>query len=95
VLGPEETTGLGTAPTFCFNPSVNRGGKQLARQTVLVSDLTGDVVQEGAGGKIRLTFADARRGSYELDVTGNEPEVKKLMEKGRKVARRGRPAKTT
>jgi len=60
---------------------------------VVVSDLNGEVVQEGAGAKVRITFADARRGSYELDITGNEPEVKKLMEKGRKVARRGRKPK--
>jgi hypothetical protein len=66
----------------------------MARQSVVVSDLSGEVVQEGAGGKVRLTFADARRGSYELDVTGNEPEVKRLMEKGRRVARRGRKPKS-
>jgi hypothetical protein len=65
----------------------------VARQSVIVSDLNGEVVQEGAGGKIRVTFADARRGSYELDVTGNEPEVKRLIEKGRRVTRRGRRPK--
>lgn len=67
----------------------------MAKQTVLVSDLSGEVVQENSGAKIRITFADARRGSYELDVTGNEPEVKKLMENGRKVARRGRRPKAS
>ena len=65
----------------------------MARVTRLVSDLDGSEVTESNGGKLRLTFNDARRGSYELDVTGNEPEVKKLMEKGRRVARRGRKPK--
>ena len=63
----------------------------MARKTVLVSDLSGEEVTESNGGKLRLTFNDARRGAYELDVTGNEPEVKALIEKGRKVAKRGRP----
>lgn len=62
----------------------------MARKTVLVSDLNGESVEDGRGAKLRISFNDLRRGTYELDVTGDEPEIVALMEKGRKVARRGR-----
>ena len=45
----------------------------------------------GKGAKIRITFADARKGSAELDVTDEEAE--ELARKGRKTARRGRRPK--
>jgi hypothetical protein len=65
----------------------------VARKTVVVSDLSGDVIEQGQGAKVRIVFDDARRGSIELDVTGNEPEIRALLGKGRKVARRGRKPK--
>ena len=64
----------------------------MAKQTVLVSDLTGKPIEEGKAAKIRLSFDDARRGAYELDAT--VAEVEDLMSKGRKVARRGRRPKS-
>jgi hypothetical protein len=60
----------------------------MARQTVLVSDLSGRAIEEGKAAKIRLSFDDARRGAYELDASVDE--VQDLMAKGRKVGRRGR-----
>jgi len=60
----------------------------MARKTILVSDLSGDEIEEGKSAKIRITFEDARRGSYELDVSADE--AAELGRKGRQVARRGR-----
>jgi hypothetical protein len=63
----------------------------VARKTVVVSDLSGQPIADGRGAKIRITFADARKGSAELDVTDEEAE--ELARKGRKTARRGRRPK--
>jgi len=65
----------------------------VARKTVFVSDLSGTEIQEGRAAKIRISFEDARRGSYELDVTAEEAE--ELGRKGRKAARRGRRPKAS
>ena len=46
--------------------------------------------REAVGSFTRITFADARRGSRELDMT--DAEAEKLG--GRQVARRGRKPKT-
>jgi hypothetical protein len=54
----------------------------MARKTVFVSDLSGDAIEEGKGAKIRITFDDARRGSYEIDATAEE-----AAELGRKADR--------
>ncbi len=59
----------------------------MARKTVRVSDISGQEIPDGKGATVRITFADARRGARELDVTDGEAE--KLG--GRQVARRGRP----
>jgi hypothetical protein len=61
----------------------------MARKTIRVSDMSGQEIPEGRGATVRITFADARRGSRELDVTDGEAE--KLG--GRVVARRGRRPK--
>jgi hypothetical protein len=63
----------------------------VARKTVFVSDLSGDAIEEGKGAKIRISFDDARRGSYEIDATADE--AAELGRKGRQVARRGRKPK--
>lgn len=63
----------------------------MAKKTVFVSDLSGKEIAEGKGAKIRVTFDDARSGSYEIDATAEEGL--ELGEKGRKVARRGRKPK--
>ena len=46
----------------------------MARKSIFVSDLSGEEIPEGKGAKIRITFADARKGSAELDVTDEEAE---------------------
>jgi hypothetical protein len=60
----------------------------MARKTVLVSDLSGKEIEEGKAAKVRITFEDGRRPSYELDVSAQEGA--ELGRKGRQVARRGR-----
>ncbi len=65
----------------------------MARKTVYVSDLSGKAIEEGKGAKIRITFDDARRGSYEVDATADE--AAELGRKGRQVARRGRKPKSS
>ncbi len=62
----------------------------MARKVVRVSDMSGEEIPEGKGAMVRVTFADARKGSRELDVT--DAEAEKLG--GRAVARRGRRPKT-
>lgn len=59
---------------------------ELAKKTVLVSDMSGAEIPEGKGATIRITFKDARKGVRELDVTDAEAEGIG----GRTVARRGR-----
>lgn len=58
---------------------------------VLISDISGEEIQDGHGAKVRITFNDARRGSKELDVTDQEAENLG----GRQVARRGRRPKAS
>ena len=61
-------------------------GDHIARKTVRVSDMSGEEILEGKGAVVRITFADARKGARELDVT--DAEAERLG--GRHVARRGR-----
>jgi hypothetical protein len=65
----------------------------VARKTVVVSDLSGEQIDEGRGAKVRITFADARSGSIEMDVTSEEARA--MGAKGRQVARRGRKPKSS
>jgi hypothetical protein len=64
----------------------------VAKKTVLVSDLSGKAIAEGKAAKVRVTFEDGRRPSYELDVTAEEGA--ELGHQGRQVARRGRKPKS-
>jgi hypothetical protein len=61
----------------------------MAKKTIRVSDQSGEEIPDGKGATIRITFADARKGVRELDVTDREAE--RLG--GRAVARRGRKPK--
>jgi hypothetical protein len=63
----------------------------MARKTVMVSDLSGDEIQEGKGAQVTIRFNDARKGTIVLDVTDEEGEA--MGAKGRKQARRGRRPK--
>ena len=51
--------------------------------------MSGEEIAEGKGATVRITFADARKGVRELDLT--DAEADKLG--GRAVARRGRRPK--
>ncbi len=63
----------------------------MARKTVYVSDLSNKTIPENSGAKVRVAFADARRGVFELDLTNSEAQG--LADQGRKVSRRGRKPK--
>ena len=63
---------------------------EVARKTVIVSDLSGVEIPEGKGATIRIKFHDARKGVRELDVTDDEAE--RLG--GRAVKPRGRRPKS-
>ena len=62
----------------------------MAKKTVLVSDKTGQEIEDGHGATVRITFHDARKGVRELDLTDTEAEGLG----GRQVARRGRRPRT-
>jgi hypothetical protein len=61
----------------------------VAKKTIRVSDRSGAEIPEGKGASVRITFADARKGVRELDLTDTEAE-----HGGRAVARRGRRPKS-
>jgi len=46
----------------------------LARKTIRVSDQSGSEIPDGKGATVRITFADARKGVRELDLTDAEAE---------------------
>jgi hypothetical protein len=54
--------------------------------------LSGDVIEDNKGAKVRITFDDARSGAIEIDVTAEEARA--MGTKGRPVARRGRKPKS-
>ena len=62
----------------------------MAKVTRMVSDLTGEEIQDGSLATMTIRFSDARRGIVVLDVS--EDEVEPFVSKGRKQSRRGRPA---
>jgi hypothetical protein len=65
----------------------------MARRTVMVSDLSGAVIEDGKGATLRVTYQDARKGAKEMDLTAEEAD-RLLDGKARAVARRGRKPKT-
>ena len=62
------------------------------KQTVLVSDISGENITDGDGATVSIKFDDARKGTTVLDVKATE--VQELVEKGRKQQRRGRRPRT-
>ena len=58
----------------------------MAKKTIRVSDQSGEEIAEGKGATVRITFADARKGVRELDLSDSEAEALG----GRAVARLGR-----
>lgn len=63
----------------------------MARKTIIVSDLTGQELDEKDAATVTIKYADARRGQVVLDV--NAAEVDDLAAKGQRQARRGRRPK--
>jgi hypothetical protein len=76
--------------SFHCSPLSNRK-EHMAKKTIFVSDLSGKEIPEGKAAQISIKFADARKGTYVLDVT--DAEAEELGQKGRKQARRGRRPK--
>ena len=64
----------------------------MAKRTVLISDLSGQEIEDGKGAKIRISFEDVRKGAAELDVTAEEAD--ELARQRRKTARPGRRPKS-
>lgn len=63
----------------------------MARKTIMVSDLSGQEIEDGKGATVSIKFTDARKGTIVLDITDEEAE--EMGSKGRKQARRGRRPK--
>ena len=66
----------------------------MARKTVLVSDQSGEMVPDGKGATLRITYSDARRGSYAADLTDNEAQAIVSKTGAKPAARRGRKPKS-
>src|SRR2546430_2190380 len=45
-----------------------KGGRIMARKTVLVCDNCGSEIDEGKGASMRVNYSDARRGSKQADL---------------------------
>ncbi len=67
----------------------------MARKTVLVSDQSGEVVPDGKGAVLRITYTDARRGAYAADLTDAEAQAIASKTNAKSVARRGRKPKAS
>lgn len=61
----------------------------MAQKSVLVSDLSGETMENGSSVKVAITTSDGKR--YELDATAAELET--LIAAARPMKRRGRPPK--
>lgn len=59
----------------------------MAKQQILVSDLSGEPVSDADAVKVAITTTNGKR--YELDA--NISEVQNLVEKSRETKKRGRP----
>jgi hypothetical protein len=71
----------------------DRRSTQVAKKTVLVSDLSGVEIEEGSGAMVTIKFSDARKGTIVLDVT--DAEAQEMGRRGRRQARRGRRPKSS
>lgn len=58
------------------------------KKQVRISDKSGAIIEDGQGAVVRVSYDDARRGTYELDVTVEE--AVEYTTGARKVQRRGR-----
>ncbi len=64
----------------------------MARKTILVSDISGEEIDDKDAARVVITYADSRRGQVVLDV--NASEVHDLAAKGVRQARRDRKPKS-
>src|SRR3954447_23034649 len=69
----------------------NEGAIGMARKTVLVSDISGDEIEEGKAATVTIKFDESRKGTIVKDCAPAEAEA--MGAKGRKQARRGRRPK--
>ena len=67
----------------------------MARKSVRVSDQSGDVIPDGKGAVLRVTYTDARRGAFQADLTDDEAEAIRSATKAQPTARRGRKPKAS
>jgi hypothetical protein len=63
----------------------------MAKKTVLVSDLSGDIIEDGKGATARVAYNDQRKGVREMHLTDEEAD--RIFAHARRVARRGRRPK--
>ena len=56
--------------------------------TVIRSDLSGELIEEGRAVLVTFEFADGRRNKVELDAADHE--VGDMLGRGREIKRRGR-----
>ena len=63
----------------------------MARKTVIVSDMSGEAIEEGKCATVTIKYEDSRKGTIVMDVTSTEADA--MGVKGRKQARRGRRPK--
>jgi hypothetical protein len=63
----------------------------MAKKTMMVSDISGEAIEDGKGAVVRIIFRDGRKGIRELDVT--DAEADEYSRNARQIVRRGRKPK--
>lgn len=66
----------------------------MSKKTILVSDLSGKWMESQESVRITVTYGDGEMPQFVVDAHPEDPEVKRLVESGKKQARRGRPPRT-
>jgi len=65
----------------------------MSKKTILVSDLSGKWMESHDSVRITVTYGDGAMPQFVVDAHPDDPEVKRLVESGKKQARRGRQPK--
>ena len=66
----------------------------MSKKTILVSDLSGKWMETQDSVRITVTYGDGKMPQYVVDAHPEDPEVKRLVQSGKKQARRGRQPRT-
>ena len=66
----------------------------MSKKTILVSDLSGKWMESQESVRITVTYGDGAKPQYVVDAHPDDPEVQRLVENGKKQARRGRQPRT-